>query len=194
MNPLKRLIWIDIETTGLSPRLNVPLEIGLQITDLNLNTLSRFQSLIWSDEWEEETNPDSLDEYVLNMHTDNNLLFEVKEVGKPAHEVEDKLFEWLTQNEVTSREPLCGSSVHFDHAWLEEWFPSVNILFSYRNIDVSTLKELCMRYNPVLYSKLHEDFVPQKKHRVLPDLEDTIQEFKFYRDSFLFWSDDDEID
>jgi oligoribonuclease len=79
-----------------------------------------------------------------------------------------------------------GSSIQFDRDMLRAQYPSILGRFSYRNIDISTLKELCKRLNPELYARFEQVVIPQKKHRVMPDLEDTINEFNSYIESFLW--------
>lgn len=182
------LVWTDIETFGLDPAVHPVLEIGFQITDLELNTLAKNNWLFWVngiyDTAFKKCKNDS-DQFVYKTHTKNNLFDEARSLGGYPYSVEETIIDWLEQQKVPKgSQPLCGSSVHFDRSFLKEQFPQINNYFHYRIIDNSTLKELCRRYNKRLYENL-----PQKTetHRVLPDLEETIQEFKFYRDEFLLW-------
>ena len=123
------------------------------------------------------------------MHKKSKLWTVAQSGGSTPGEARTWIYEWIKSHGVSKNEPLCGSSVQFDRAWLDMWMPEVINQFSHRNIDISTLKELCRRYNPSLYAKLDDEVPPRKLHRALPDLDDTIAEFKFYRDSFLFWKD-----
>jgi len=180
-----RLIWVDIETTGLDVRKEVILEIGFRITDLNLDELASFHALVWT-----QRTADTIEAavpYVFEMHEKNGLFKQVATFGHDEADTADRLASWVDQMGVETTEPLCGSSVQFDREWLTYLFPESMEKFSYRNIDISSVKELCRRYNPKLYAKLEEDIKPQKYHRVHPDLTDTIEEFKFYRDEFLWW-------
>lgn len=190
----ERLIWVDLETTGLDPKKEVPLEIGFTITDLDLNILDTFHALIWEDYFEKVIG--QCDPFVEQMHATSGLLVEARDQGRPLDSAVTRLEDWLTEVGVDKSdgdgEPLCGSSVQFDRGWMEEWFPDQVARFSYRNIDISSVKELCKRYNPLMYAKIKEDLEPMKLHRALPDLKDTIAEFEWYRDNFLFWSDDSE--
>ena len=123
------------------------------------------------------------------MHTKSGLWEEAVTQGIRPQAAVTGLVNWLIKYDVNNTEPLCGSSVQFDRNWLDYHMPEVISHFSYRNIDISTVKELCRRYNPELYKKIAVDVVPLKDHRVMSDLDDTIAEFKFYRDNFLFWQD-----
>ena len=185
----ERLIWCDIETTGLDPNKEMLLEVGFKITDLELNVLSETSELFWSDEYAEYCVKKNIDPYVWEMHSKSKLWDYAKRAGSSPYIARVGIIQWLEANNVTKNEPICGSSVQFDRGWLDVWIPEAIGQFSYRNIDVSTIKELCRRYNPELYAKLAEDVTPKKEHRALPDIDDTIEEFRGYRDSFLFWKD-----
>lgn len=185
-----RLIWCDIETTGLDPRKELLLEVGFKITDLDLNVIDDRQVTIWTTpDYDEHCKEDKVDPFVWEMHKKSGLWDVVQSEGSKPGEARTWIYEWINGHGVSKDEPLCGSSVQFDRLWLDMWMPEVINRFSYRNIDISTLKELCRRYNPELYTKLEDDVPNHKLHRVLPDLDDTIAEFKFYRDNFLFWKD-----
>jgi oligoribonuclease len=185
------LIWTDIETTGLDKNKEVLLEVGFRVTDLDLNEMDYFHAIVWMPHYDLVI--DNAVKFVLDMHTKNGLLTEAQLTGETLDVVAARLGSWLSSINVDD-EPLCGSSVQFDREWLTHLFPNVMSAFSHRNIDVSTVKELCKRFNPILASKLEEDVVPQKMHRVNPDITDTIEEFEFYRDNFLFWHiPDDEV-
>lgn len=185
----QRFVFIDIETTGLNHMTEVVLEMGVRIIDANLDTIDDFDVLIW------DTPPYDLrlkqlseqeDKYVFDMHTKNGLWDACRAEGlEPAH-AEEQLFGFLSGHGIHPDEPLCGSSVQFDRAFLMEQYPAVHNLFSYRNIDTSTVKELCRRFNPPIYEALNKYVIPKKLHRVLPDLTDTIDELGFYRDNFLW--------
>ena len=184
-----RLVWTDIETSGLDPDECQMLEVGFRITDLELNTLAEKSVLIWNDTWVELLTEDKVNPLVWNMHIKSELWVDAALYGITLDVATEMLLDWFEENDVDNTEPLCGSSVQFDRGWLEAHMPEVISKFSYRNIDISSVKELCRRYNPVLYAKLDTEILPKKAHRVLSDLDDTISEFKFYRDNFLFWED-----
>jgi oligoribonuclease len=179
-----RFVFVDIETTGLQHETDLVMEIGVIITDLELETIDMYDTQIWESpfydrKWE------SVDPFVQTMHHGNGLLEQCRSEGQTQADAEETIADFLRSHGVKD-EPMCGSSVHFDRLFLAEQYPSVEDLFSHRNIDVSTLKELCMRLNPDLYAKLADNAPKRERHRVIEDIEDTIGELKFYRDNFLF--------
>lgn len=188
MTYLDRLVWCDTETMGLDP-IGCPIvEIGFQITDLDLNPIDDFQTTIWSSPYSDTKLVILLaqDEYVYDMHVTSGLWEEAQSAGISQKTALDRAIDFLERHGISTDDPLCGSSVQFDRLMLAAQYPSIEALFSYRNIDTSTVKELCRRYNPRVYDGLEASTDLKKLHRVLPDLEDTINEFAFYRDNFLF--------
>jgi oligoribonuclease len=194
-----RMVWVDIETTGLNPLTEIILEVGFRITDAkNLDTLDEFDILVWEPGFYtkkveavlESTDPAV--RYVADMHRKSGLWDAAEREGFTMADAEAQLVDWLASHGVHAdvpmkeRDPLCGSSLHFDRGFLAETFPQVEAAFHYRNIDISTIKELCRRFNRPVYDKLDEYSTKQEKHRVMPDLDDTIGEFRFYRDNFLW--------
>jgi oligoribonuclease len=168
------MAWVDVESTGLEPELDHILEIGLIITDDDLNEVARWSGTIWTP----NSNLTRLydNEIVRSMHTKNGLLEAVK--SDEALELAKAQQELLMMMDPYSDVPMCGSSVHFDRAMLRRWLPAFEACFHYRNIDVSTVKELVVRWWPSLVLRRPED---RKLHRVIPDIEDSIAELGFYR-------------
>lgn len=193
MNNDELLPWVDIETFGLNHQNDPIIEIGIIITDLDLNVIHQTSALIWSPMHDhaldkltvkaERGNEDA--KYVLKMHSTNGLFDDAVENGQSMDSVENDLTNLVLNSWQLPKLPMCGSSVHFDQRFLMEQMPKIYNLFHYRIIDNSSLKELCRRYNPRIFAKAPEKI--QEDHRVLPDLEDTINEFRFYRDEFLLW-------
>lgn len=183
---LNRLVWTDLETMGLDPTMHPVMEIGFTITDLNLEVIDAHAVCVWeSPAYEKFWEARAID-YVKEMHQKSGLLVECAAVGKPADEAEKEILEWLDGHGVKDRqEPLCGSSVAFDRSFLVTQHPAVEARFHYRNIDISSIKEICRRYNPRLYSRLDEQTSKKEMHRSLPDMLDTIGEFGFYLREFL---------
>lgn len=181
----EQLMWLDIETTGLDPIRNVILEVGLVVTDLDLKPLDEMSVVIFEGYYPDHFR--NLDPFIRSMHMKNGLIKESHEHGITLREAQEKIEAFLLSHEVNpSLDPPCGSSVHFDRNFISEHMPEVDEMFHYRNIDISTMKELCRRYNPALFAKapvLDKELV---LHRAIPDIRDTLGEAKFYLDNFLF--------
>lgn len=186
MTELERMVWVDLETMGLDPSTCPIMEVGFRITDLELNTIDDFEMIVWETPYF-DTAWDQAVDFVRNMHTASGLLPQCRAQGMGIADAHERLMDWLKGHNIQKTEPLCGSSVQFDRLMLEEQYPEVHDLFNYRNIDISTLKELCRRFNPDVYSQLDQVTNQAKAHRALSDLTDTINEFRFYRDEFLIW-------
>jgi oligoribonuclease len=180
------MIWVDIETTGLDPLNDTILEVGFCVTDTELKVVSEFDVLIW--DAGSQTYVDKADTFVKKMHgPDGTDLFRIaKEEGIRWADAERALLGWMAEVGVTKDDPLCGSSVHFDRGFLKDQLDTIESQFSHRNIDNSTIKELCRRYNPNVYASVDEFTHPKKLHRAMPDLADTIEEHGFYMDNFLW--------
>lgn len=186
---LDRFVWVDLETMGLDPEKDPIVEMGFRITDIDLNTIDDFEVQIWTSPYFDQCRENAI-QYVKDMHKQSGIYTDGPHLSTGAVTPEIALGEaldWLRGHGIQKTEPLCGSSVQFDRSMLHEQYPDVEALFSYRNIDISTVKELCRRLNPDVYERLEEVAPAKKLHRVLSDLDDTISEFRFYRDEFLIW-------
>lgn len=188
------LVFIDIETTGLERSKDKVLEVGLSVTDLQMNVLGTWSSLVLPDGWRARL---AGNEYVWNMHTNSGLIKELDAIQNEAHkpsEMEPPVvawmaYRWLTEDMglVPGVLPSCGNSVSFDREMLRETMITLDTFFHYRNIDISTVKELCRRYNRELYNSIKEQFNKDSTaHRVKEDIDSSIRELKIYVDNFLF--------
>lgn len=187
LKPLERLFWVDIETTGLDPEEEALMEVAFAVTDTRLRIVDTWERVISVDPHFLEARLKKND-YVRDMHERSGLATLVlqEDVAVSVKDASDDLCAWLDCYEMDQGDPLCGSSVGFDRGWLDLWMPEVTRRFGYRNIDVSSLKELMMRWSPEIYTELHGKVLNRKNHRGAPDLEDSIQELKFYRNEFLW--------
>lgn len=192
-----RLIWTDIETFGLDPEKDPIIEVGFVITTPELVIIDTYKDLLWTPQSEAKLSSmekavrdgNSLDgdrQFIFDMHTKSELWADARFGGNSEEDATEALVEWLDDHQVNKTEPLCGSSVQFDRSMFDCQMPNVTDFFSYRNIDISTLKELCKRLNPQMYAGLEVDVVPQKRHRVMDDLDDTLAEAAWYFDNFLW--------
>ncbi len=175
------VVWVDLETTGLDPKDGLPLEAGILVTDLELQPIAAMDSVIqWGTlDWDGKIDP-----FVRTMHEASGLRKEYDHgAGKDIHAVEQMLMRFLADQGATML-PMAGSNVaNFDRKWLAEFMPGLNELFHYRNIDVSSIKEACRLWNPEVYAKLPPTI---ESHRTIQDCRDTVTEFSFYRDNFLW--------
>ncbi len=172
------LVWVDVETTGLDPHTDSLLEVGLAITDADLNVTGVISRVIAPTRKLLE----HADDVVREMHHKSGLADDLRDGWALAlREVEPELVAWLGTKVVPREAPMCGSSVGFDRAFLAEHMPSLAGLFHYRSIDVSTVKELVERWYP------DGPVAPEKVglHRALPDIQDSIGLLRFYREQFF---------
>lgn len=181
------LIWVDTETTGFHPFNHSILEIGMVATTQALSVIDIFHVPV-----RPMNDPRPLmDDAVLEMHTNSGLLEQSEQHGISYLEATEEACAWLDAihgygEDSVDPLPMAGSSVHFDRRFLQVKLPEIDQQFHYRNVDVSTIKELCQRYNPDVYSHLEEYTTKKGLHRALPDIADSIKEFRFYLDNFLF--------
>jgi oligoribonuclease (3'-5' exoribonuclease) len=192
-------VVVDLETTGLDESQDLPLELGVKITDKDLKILAQNSWLIKPYGWQAalQANPVALD-----MHTKSGLVDELNATSYEFTTPEGQYmtrgypqmsllaWKWLTEilGLETDKYPMCGSSVHFDRKFTKEYLSAFDSFFTYRNIDVSTFKETAKIVAPGLYNEMQRDPRFDKKntkHRVLPDIDATLAEFKVYLDQFI---------
>src|SRR5687768_17585476 len=152
-----RFVFVDIETTGLVPSEEIILEVGFCIVTADLSSvIANYSQLIWDDGYSEfismmRVEPRPNDAYVVDMHDKSGLFKEAGLNGVPLDQAQDQLIRWLAawgiseETPIKARDPLAGSSVHFDRGMVLHHLPRVEAAFHYRNIDISTIKELCRR-------------------------------------------------
>ncbi len=192
---MDRFVFVDIETTGLDPKADFILEVGLKVTDERLNILGEWSSLIFNEDWRARIAGNN---YVYQMHQKSGLIFDMDEAlndPRAHHELSPALvayagaYNWLTNTMGLAENaiPMAGNSVQFDREFLREHMPVLHAFFTYRNTDISTLKELSRRFNPELAAAVASRFKKEDAvHRVLPDIDSSIAELRFYMDEFLF--------
>lgn len=193
------LLWIDLETTGLSATSDVPLELGLAVTDMWGKIFAERSWLI------HEENPafshamarGADHEIVGPMHDKSGLWDDLTDHPDRAltrAEVDMMADNWLaSQGVLPGTLPMCGSSIgSLDRPFILAHFPTLNQRFSYRNVDISSIKELCRRFNPRIFEAMPATGYDSSNaaHRVLEDIHTSIKEYQFYLDNFLFVSED----
>jgi oligoribonuclease len=174
----QNLIWIDLEMTGLIPDQHRIIEIATVVTDVHLNILAEGPVLALRRAPEELA---VMDDWNVNQHGHSGLIKRVRESEIDDAEAERQTIEFLEKWVPAGKSPMCGNSICQDRRFLARWMPALERFFHYRNLDVSTLKELCTRWTPEIaraYSK-------QSKHLALDDIKQSIEELHFYRNHFL---------
>ncbi|MCG7947003.1 MAG: oligoribonuclease [Candidatus Thiodiazotropha taylori] len=172
------LIWIDLEMTGLDTQQDEIIEIATIVTDVNLNILAEGPVIAVH---QPQAVLDGMDEWNQRQHGGSGLLERVKQSQYSEAEAQAETIHFLQQYVPAGASPMCGNSICQDRRFLARTMPELEAYFHYRNLDVSTLKELINRWSP----SLSEGFTKQGKHLALDDIKDSIAELNFYRNHFL---------
>ena len=168
------LIWIDMEMTGLQPDSDRILEIALLVTDAQLNLLAEGPVLVVR---QPEEVLEAMDAWNKSTHKKSGLLERVRSAGLAEAEAERRAIQFLSDYVPNGTSPMCGNSICQDRRFLARWMPQLEAYFHYRNLDVSTLKELVKRWKP----DLAKGFAKEGKHEALADILESIEELKYYR-------------
>ena len=170
----QRLIWIDCEMTGLVPERDQLLEIAAVVTDAELNILARSPEFAIR---QPVAVLEAMDDWNRNMHSRSGLWQRVLESPHTAAQAEAQMVAFLAEWVDANCSPMCGNSIGQDRRFLARLMPRLEAYFHYRNIDVSTLKELCRRWNPALL----DGFSKRGAHTALADIEESVAELAYYR-------------
>jgi oligoribonuclease len=172
------LIWIDMEMSGLVPDTDRILEIALLVSDAQLNVVATGPVLVVHQ-------PDevlaAMDAWNTGVHGKSGLVDKVKASRLDEAAVEAQMLAFLAEHVPTGTSPMCGNSICQDRRFLARWMPRLEAWFHYRNLDVSTLKELVKRWQPELAKGLKKE----GRHEALADILDSIEELKYYRKSIM---------
>ena len=169
------LVWIDCEMTGLDLELDELVEIAVVVTDFELNVLDPRLSIVIKPD---QTALDNMGDFVRNMHAESGLLDEIPN-GKTLAEAEYEVLEYVLKFAPTARTaPLAGNTIGTDRMFLAKYMPRLDNHLHYRNVDVSSIKELARRWYPRIYFN-----APEKNggHRALADILESIRELDYYR-------------
>jgi oligoribonuclease len=172
------LLWIDMEMSGLNPDTDRVLELAIVVTDTNLNTVAEAPVLVVH---QNDAVLDAMDAWNKSTHAKSGLIDRVKASPLTEAEAEMRLVEFLQQYVPPGVSPMCGNSVHQDRRFMARHLPRLEAFFHYRNLDVSTLKELAKRWRPDLAAGMTK----HGKHEALADIYESIDELKYYREHFL---------
>ncbi|MFZ5512542.1 MAG: oligoribonuclease [Pseudomonadota bacterium] len=172
------LVWLDMEMTGLNPDGDRIIEVALVVTDAQLATVAEAPVLVIH---QPDAVLDAMDEWNKATHGRSGLIDKVKTSTLDEAQAEERLIAFLQDLVPPRTSPMCGNSVCQDRRFMARWMPRLEAYFHYRNLDVSTLKELVRRWKP----DLAKGVVKQSKHEALADIYESIDELKYYRDNFL---------
>ena len=172
------LVWLDMEMTGLSPENNVIIEVAVVITDSKLNILAESPSYVVS---QPEAELAKMDKWNVNTHTKSGLVEKVKASTNSVAMVEKELLKLIKKYAVKHQAPLCGNTIHQDRKFMVKYMPTLEAYLHYRNLDISTIKELAKRWYPDVYA----GFTKHNKHEALADIHESIIELKYYQEKLF---------
>lgn len=172
------LIWIDMEMSGLIPDSDRILEVALVVTDSQLKVVAEAPVLAVH---QSDSILDNMDKWNKSTHAKSGLIDKVKASKLNEDEVEKDMISFLQKYVPPNISPMCGNTICQDRRFLARTMPKLEAYFHYRNLDVSTLKELVKRWKPDILAGLTK----QGKHEALADIYDSIAELKYYREHFI---------
>lgn len=175
------LIWIDLEMTGLNVTHDHIIEIATLVTDFNLNLIAEGPVIAIH---QSHSILAAMDEWNTKQHKKSGLVDRVKQSSFSEQDAERITLDFLKQHILSNKSPMCGNSICQDRRFLYRCMPQLEAFFHYRNLDVSTIKELASRW----YPDITKNFKKDSKHIALSDIYDSIEELKFYRTT-IFKSD-----
>ncbi len=172
------LVWVDMEMTGLNPDGDRIIEVAVVVTDPHLNILAEGPvfAIHQSDEM-----LDGMDAWNKGTHGRSGLIERVKASTVTEADAESALIDFLKHFVPSGKSPMCGNTICQDRRFMARGMPKLEAFFHYRNLDVSTLKELCKRWKPELAS----GFKKHQKHTALADILESIEELRYYREHFI---------
>jgi oligoribonuclease len=173
-----RLVWVDMEMSGLFPETDRILEIAMIVTDGDLNIVAEGPVLVVH---QEDAVLDRMDAWNKGTHGKSGLIDKVKASTLTEADVEAECLAFLKQHVKSSISPMCGNTIHQDRRFMNRYMPKLEAYFHYRNIDVSTIKELCKRWQP----EVAKGFSKQQAHTALADIIESVEELRYYREKLF---------
>lgn len=173
-----KLVWLDMEMSGLDPSIDRILEVAVVITDENLDKVTDGPVIAIH-----QTNEvlESMDKWNKSVHGKSGLIDRVLSSNISEKEAEDFILLFLKNHINSGKSPLCGNTISQDRRFMNLYMPRLEKFFHYRNIDVSSIKELVKRWSPSIY----KNFSKNSKHQALSDIYDSINELRHYRKHFF---------
>lgn len=172
------LVWLDMEMTGLNPDSDRIIELAVVVTNSQLEVVA--ESAVWVVH-QPDAVLDGMDDWNKNTHGKSGLIAKVKASPLTEAEVETQCLDFLKRHVPAGKSPMCGNSICQDRRFMARYMPKLEAWFHYRNLDVSTLKELCKRWKPEIAKGVKKG----GKHEALADIYESIEELKYYREHFL---------
>lgn len=172
------LVWVDMEMTGLDPDNDRIIEVAVVVTDSQLNVLA--EGPVFAIHQPDEV-LDRMDAWNRGTHGRSGLIDRVKASTVTEVDAEKTLIDFLKHFVPAGKSPMCGNSICQDRRFMARGMPKLEAFFHYRNLDVSTLKELCKRWKPEIAS----GFKKHQKHTALADILESIEELRYYRETFI---------
>jgi oligoribonuclease len=177
MHP-QNLVWIDLEMTGLSPENDRIIEIASIVTDAHLNILAEGPVMAVKQTLKRLT---EMDNWNTKTHTESGLVKRVRESTIDEKQAEKATIDFISRYVSGGHSPLCGNSVCQDRRFMAHYMPKLESYLHYRNLDVSSVKELVVRWRP----EILEGFRKKNTHQAMDDIRESIEELKFYRKTFI---------
>lgn len=174
MREIDRLIWIDLEMSGLKPDSDVIIEIATIVTDASLKIIEEGPVLAI---FQPDSILNSMDEWNTRQHAQSGLTKRVRESQLTVTEAEQQTLSFLRKYLQAGTSPMCGNSICQDRRFLANYMPELEKFFHYRNLDVSTLKELALRWKPEILDGLKK----KSSHLAMEDIKDSIEELRYYK-------------
>jgi len=172
------LVWVDMEMSGLDPEANRILEVALVVTNSDLEIVAEGPVLVVH---QTDEHMAAMDEWNTATHGRSGLTAKVKASVLSEEAAEAQLLEWAAQWVPAGKSPMCGNTVHQDRRFMARYMPRLEAFFHYRNLDVSTVKELARRWHPEAY----KGFTKKGAHTALADILESIEELRHYRSQFF---------
>ena len=177
-NKTDPMIWVDMEMSGLKPDSDRILEIAMIVTDAHLNIIAT--APVWVVHQTDEV-LGGMDAWNTGTHTKSGLVDKVRASNLYEGAVEEQCITFLKQYVKANTAPMCGNSICQDRRFMARYMPTLEAYFHYRNVDVSTIKELCKRWQP----EIVKGFTKQQAHTALADIMESIEELRYYRERFF---------
>lgn len=174
----QRMVWLDMEMSGLDPEKERILEVAVVVTEADLSIVAQAPVFVIH---QSEAILQQMDKWNQSVHGKSGLIDKVRQSTCTEAQAEAALLDFLKQHVSPQTAPLCGNTVSQDRRFMFKYMPNLEKYLHYRTIDVSTFKELAKRWKPQVY----QSFAKQARHEALADIYESIDELKHYRDHFL---------